>query len=108
MMAARRALLPVAVFAAAVVAHYTWLGLFPEAGSAAECSAPPPGQHVSWPSRYVEGQSYWMGLSYGLALAFTAATFRRYLERRASAARDAAIGGVTLTGLLALAGCFLV
>ena len=38
---------------------------------------------------------------------FAACALRRYRERRLCAARNLAIGGVTFSGFLAVAGCFM-
>ena len=102
----RRALLPLGVFGAAVAAHYLWSGFFPEADPIqsqwAQVAVP-----ASCLKRYLETQSYFLGYSYGLSLAFAAAALRRYRERRSCAARNLALGSITLSGALALAGCFL-
>lgn len=104
----RRAVLPVGVFAAVAVIHYLWLGLFPEQDPVQARWAPVASPAAaSWLTRYVETGSYWLGLSYGLSLAFAAAAFRRYREERLCPARNLAIGGVTLSGALAMAGCYL-
>lgn len=105
----REAVLPLAVFAAAVAAHVVWLGLFPEQPEVQSAWAPlPPEGPESWLPRYVEAQDYWLGYSYGLSLAFAAAAFRRYRRNRSSAAGGLAVGGLTLSGALAVAGCYLV
>lgn len=103
-----RILQPAGVFALVVGVHFVWLGLFPERDPAQNrwlCVAS--AERTSWLARYIESQSYWLGLSYGLSLAFAVAAFRRYRERQLCAARNLAIGGVTLSGVLAVAGCFL-
>lgn len=109
--AIRHALLPCAVFLAVVLLHYLWLGAFPERNAAQArwetVGAPPV---TSWFNRYIETQGYWMGYSYALPLAFAAVALRRYREcreQRACAARNVAIGDVTLSGVVAAAGCFL-
>lgn len=59
---------------------------------------------------YFEAQDYLTGYSYALPLAFAAVALRRYREcrqRRQCGARNAAIGGITLSGVLAGSGCFL-
>lgn len=105
----RRAALPVAVFLASVALHYLWTGYSLERECAQEsrltgegCCAP------SWWAGYVGGRSYWLGYSYGLALAFAAVALRQYREQRMCAARNLALSGITLSGFLAVAGCFLV
>lgn len=103
----RRMLLPIAVFTGVVAVHFVWKGLFPE-------KAPAQNRWLSvaadrsWMRSYIASGSYWLGYSYALPLAFASVAFRRFRERRASAARNLAIGGVTLTGVLAFAGCLLI
>lgn len=107
--AIRRALLPAAVFAAVGALHFTWLGLFPEHDPAqdrwAAVAAP---STTSWVARYLERQDYWLGFSYALPLAFAVAAFRRYREERLCSARTLAVGGLTLSGVLCVVGCFLI
>jgi hypothetical protein len=105
----RRFLLPLGVFVGVVLVHYVWVGLFPEVDPAQARWATLPGVGASsWLHRYLETQSYWLGYSYALSLAFAAAALRRYREKRYCSGKTLALGGVTLTGFLALAGCFLV
>lgn len=104
----QRAIFPAGVFAAVVVVHFVWLGLFPERDPAQNrwvTVVPPAG--VSWLHRYIETQSYWLGFSYALSLAFAAAALRRYREERFCTTRNLAVGGVTFSGFLAVAGCYL-
>lgn len=105
---ARRAILPGIVLAAVFLVHFAYLAVYPEHDPAQdrwlivdEGAQPPLLQ------RYIQTQSYWLGFSYGLSLAFAAVAFRRYREHRFCAARNLAIGGVTLSGFLAVAACFL-
>ena len=105
----RRFLLPLGVFVGVAVAHYIWSGLFPEVDPAQARWATLPGVDApSWLNRYLKTQSYWLGYSYALSLTFAAAALRRYREKRYCSAKTLALGGATLTGFLALAGCFLV
>ena len=100
----RRAILPLVVFSAAAAAHVVWVGLFPE-------QAPAQNQWATvdavargfWWREYTETQSYWLGLSYALPLAFTAVAIRSYREDRRCSDRKLAIGGITLTGLVSFA-----
>lgn len=62
----------------------------------------------SWIQIYLETQSYWLGFSYALSLTFAVYAFRRYREQRYCAAKNLAIGGVTFSGFLAVAGCYLI
>jgi len=103
----RRALLPLGVFVAVAAFHFTWTGLFPERDPTQDRWATVVGQAPSWLRRYIEVQGYWLGFSYALSLVFAAWAFRRYREDHHCAGRNLAIGGVTLTGVLAVAGCYL-
>jgi hypothetical protein len=107
----RRSLLPALVFLSVGLVHYLWLGVFPERDPAqARWQTVPASEDASWFNRYVETQSYWMGYSYALPLAFAAVALRHYREcrqQRACAARNVAIGDVTLSGVAAAASCFL-
>lgn len=104
----RRNVLPAAVFVAVMAAHFLWLGLFPERDpvQARWVTVAKP-DRLPWISSYVETKSYWLSYTYALSLTFAAAALRRYWEQRVRAARNLAIGGVTLSGFLAVAGCFL-
>ncbi len=105
----RRSLLPFSVFLGVVGAHFVWSGLFPEVDPAqARWASMPAAGASSWFNTYLETQGYWLGYSYALSLAFATAALRRYREKRYCSAKTLALGGVTLTGFLALAGCFLV
>ncbi len=57
-------------------------------------------------SLYLQQQDYFMGLSYGLAAAFTVYSFMRF-TRRQRGGLGGTIGGLTMTGILYFAGCFL-
>ncbi len=57
-------------------------------------------------SRYIVQQDYFMGLSYGLAAAFTIYSFLRFTGGQRGSLTGA-IGGLTITGLLYFGGCFL-
>ena len=105
--AVRCAGLPTAAFVAAVAVHFAWVGAFPESDPEQSRWVLLPSQE-SWGARYLEAGAYWMGYSYGLASAFAAAAVRRFLRERSCASRRMAVGGMTFTGGLAVAGCFLV
>jgi len=105
----RRLLLPALVFVAVGLIHFVWLGVFPARDPAqAGWQTVGAAENSSWLSHYSETQSYWLGYSYALSLAFAAVALRRYREQRMCAARNLAVGGITLTGVLAFTGCFLV
>ena len=99
----RRFLLAGLVFGAVLAVHYSYFALF--------------GPHMRWVSLdddpsgsalrfYLESGAIWLGLSYALALGFAAAWLERYREERSCNARTLSIGGVTLSGSLAVAGCY--
>jgi len=100
-------IIPIGVFAAVFASHYLWLGLYPEQNpQQSQWFALP--EENSWFDNYIEGANYWLGYSYGLSAAFAAAAFRNYLNSPCRTAKTFAIGGVTFTGMLAFAGCFLI
>jgi hypothetical protein len=103
----RRAVLPMAVFIGVAVFHFVWLYLFPEQNPVQSRwvpveQGPPPLR------RYMETQSYLLGYSYALAFSFTAVAFRSYREKRSYYAGSIAVGSLTFSGILAVAGCFLI
>ena len=105
----RRLLIPMLVFVAVGLIHFVWSGVFPERDPAQARWQTVDGQEdSSWFNRYLETQNYWRGYSYALSLAFVVVALRRYREQRLCADRNLAIGGVTLSGFLAVAGCFLI
>ena len=103
----RRFLLPLAVFLGVAAAHFAWSILFPEVDPAQARWATLPASEIPWLNRYLETQGYWLGYSYALSLAFVAVALGRYREERFCSAQTLAFGGVTLSGFLALSGCFL-
>jgi hypothetical protein len=105
----KEALLPLGVFTAVFGLHYLWLGLFPEQDPAqARWAVLPPDGTAAWLPKYIQAQSYWLGYSYALSLAFAAVALRRYLRNRSCGAGRFAVGGLTFTGLLSVAGCYLI
>jgi hypothetical protein len=103
----QRALLPLAVFFGVALFHFVWLYLFPEQDPA-QSRWVTVEQGSSPLRRYIETQSYLLGYSYALAFSFTAVAFRRYRERRACHAGSMAVGSLTFSGILAVAGCYLI
>jgi hypothetical protein len=105
----RRVALPVVVFVGVAVVHFVWVGLFPEENPAQQqWMAIPTTVEASWWRSYVESQSYWLGYSYALAFSFAVMALRWYREQGGCTSRNAAIGGFTFSGLLAVGGCFLI
>lgn len=105
----RRLVLPTVGFAAVLGVHFLWLGLFPEQdpAQAAWARVPQP-EGGGWVRRYIETGDYWLGYAYALPLAFALVALRRYRERRFCGAGRLALGGVTLSGALSVASCFLI
>ena len=104
----RRAALPVMVFVVVALVHFLWTNVFPEQSPAqTRWATVLPVEEPSWTGRYVEGQNYWLGYSYALSFAFAAFTFRRYKETNSLSGKTLALGGVTFSGFIAFAGCFL-
>jgi len=102
----RRTLLPVFVFIGVVATHFVWMGIFPDREPVQDRWVTVTADR-SWLRSYFTSGNYWLGYSYAISLAFASVAYRRFREQRATAARSMAIGGVTLTGVLAFAGCFL-
>jgi len=105
----RRLLLPVLMFVMVGSIHFIWSGVFPERNAIQDrWQTVVAEENPSWVNRYLETQSYWLGYSYALSLAFASVAFRRYREKQMCSARNFALGGVTLSGFLGVVGCFLV
>jgi hypothetical protein len=85
-----------------------WHRLFPEGATVRGRWALPEGlPDPGWWRIYVEGQWYYLGLSYALSLAFASWALRQCREDRTRGAGAAAVGGITFSGFLAVAGCYL-
>ena len=65
----KRAALPATVFAAVFALHFLWHGIFPEI-PAEQSRWAVVNTEASWMRTYLESQSYWLGFSYALSLAF--------------------------------------
>ncbi len=104
-----RSVLPLVAFAAVIGVHFIWQGFFPEQDPAQSQWVAVPGQADSdWFRQYIESGGYWFGYSYALSLTFAVVALRRYREQRFCQARNLAVGGLTLSGFLAVAGCYLI
>jgi len=103
----RRALLPLAVFSGVLAAHVAYRTLFPDAAPGQARWATVPTASRSWLELYIRTQACFLGLSYASAAAFAATSFRRYRERQLRSDRNLALGGITVSGFLAVAGCYL-
>lgn len=100
-------LLPIIVFFGVVVLHYFWVGFFPEVDPDQIDWVSVP-MNTSWWSRYFESQEYWLGYSYGSSLAFAVVALQRYRKHKSCYTRNFAIGGITVSSFLAVAGCYLI
>ena len=63
-------------------------------------------ENVSLLSLYFQQQAFFLGFSYALAGAFTIYAILKFIQNRKSGITGL-IGGVTLTGILYIGGCFL-
>jgi len=63
-------------------------------------------ENISLLSSYLKQQDFFLGFSYALAGAFTIYTLLKFLQNRKSSVAGV-IGGITLTGILYIGGCFL-
>lgn len=102
---ARRFPLALGVLGAVLALHFLWFARFgPRTGWVRldDASAPSPLR------AYLETQDVWLGLTYAASFAFAAVTLRRHREERFCSATTLSVGGVTLTGFLAVAGCYLI
>lgn len=99
---------PALVFVGVSAVHFLWHCVFPEQDQIQSQWAEISVVDEQWWDRYVASQSYWLGFSYALSLAFAAHAFRQYRRDRCCVGRKTAIGSMTLTGFLAMAGCFLI
>lgn len=70
------------------------------------CPQPDELEKISLLSLYFKQQDFFLGFSYALAVAFTAHALLKFLQDRNSGIAGVA-GGLTLTGILYAAGCFL-
>ncbi len=102
----RRAVLPCTVFIGVAVFHFAWLYFFPETDPA-QSRWETVVQNTSALDRYIDGQEYLLGYSYALAICFAAVAFRSYRETRLRSAGGFAVGGLSFSGFLAFAGCYL-
>jgi hypothetical protein len=100
------AIVPAAVFLATLSTHYLFLRFFPESAAAQSQWQSDPALPLTL-TRYIENGDHWLGMSYGIMLAFTVTAFRAYRQNRMCEGGALALGGITLTGAFATLGCFL-
>ena len=104
-----RSFLPAMVFIAVAVIHFVWVGLHPEENPAQSRWVPVDDiVKVSWWHRYLASSGVYLGYSYALSLSFASIAIRNFQEKKFAQSRNMAFGGITLTGFLAVAGCFLI
>ena len=98
---------PLAVFVAAFAVHVAWNCFFPDTPQSRwvdlEGSSP---LVMAWQEYWTSG-NYFLGLAYALPLAFALFAYRSYRHVRACHAAGVTVGGITFSGVLAAAGCFL-
>lgn len=103
----RRAILPITVFMTVLIVHFAWLWVFPEQ-DAVQSRWVTLEIEQSPLDLYVENQSYFLGYSYALALSFTVVAIRSYREHQCFTNKKFALGGLTFSWILAVAGCYLI
>jgi hypothetical protein len=106
-MTIKHRLLTLIAFLGTLTIHYVWLGIFPETDPAQSQWVLVPVKH-SWWDLYLETESYWLGYSYALCVAFIIMASQSYLLTRCMTSGRMVVGGMTLTGGLAVFGCFLI
>jgi hypothetical protein len=96
-------------FVATFFVHFTWLNVSPKSDPAQEAwLTVPAAESVGWLNRYIAGQHYWLGYSYALSISFAVYALLIFAETRVTATGRFAIGSISLSGFLAIFGCFLV
>jgi hypothetical protein len=101
MMKMSRILLVALSFAAVFMAHMLW----DKYGQSSSPWRTLPSEQSPW-LQYVDSGKIWLGLSYGLAAAFTVYCLTQLYQYRKRAVAGT-VGGLTLVGFLYAAGCFL-
>lgn len=102
----RAAVWPLIVFVAVFGTHLGWHAVFPESDTGQWVSLAAGAQNPWW-GQYIDAQNYFIGYSYALSLAFAAVAMGRYRRERLCQARNMAAGTVTLSGIFAVTGCYL-
>jgi hypothetical protein len=101
----KRILSCLVMFLVVVSAHAAWISTRPACdGGCSDCGGPPEAVGLSG---YLEGQSYYLGLSYGLSAAFALYALWLFVEGRRAAGAAAAAGGISFAGALSAFGCFM-
>lgn len=103
----RRNAWPVAAFVAVFTAHFIYSGLYAEQAPA-QAGWASVGPAPTWLQSYARSGAFWLGYSYALPIGFALAAFRHYRCTAARCSAKLAMGGLTLSGVLSVGGCFLV
>jgi hypothetical protein len=96
-------------FVVTLLVHFTWLNTFPENEPAQDAWLKvPAAESISWLDRYIAGGHYWMGYAYALSIGFAVYALLLFAATRMKTTGRFAVGGISLSGFLAVFGCFLV
>lgn len=96
-------------FVAALFIHFTWVNSFPESDPAQTAwLTVPAAESLGWLNSYIAGEHYWMGYVYALSIGFAVYALFLFVGTRIENSGRFAIGSISLSGFLAVFGCFLV
>lgn len=96
-------------FVIVLLIHFVWINVFPENDPAQDTwLTVPAAESPGWLDRYIIGEYYWMGYVYALSIAFAVYALLLFIGTRVSSTGRFAIGSISLSGFLAIFGCFLV
>lgn len=96
-------------FVLTLLVHFTWLNVFPESDPAQNAwLTVPAAEPAGWLDRYITGEDYWLGYAYALSIGFAVYALLLFAGTRVAASGRFAIGSISLSGFLAVFGCFLV
>lgn len=99
----------VTTFIVVLIVHFAWINLFPDIEPVQNVwLTVPAAESPGWLDRYIIGEYYWMGYVYALSIAFAAYALLLFMSTRVSSTGRFAIGSISLSGFLAIFGCFLV
>jgi len=104
-----RRIATVMAFVIVLLVHFVWINVFPEIDPAqGSWLTVPAAESPGWLGRYIIGEQYWMGYVYALSIAFAVYALLLFISTRISSTGRFAIGSISLSGFLAIFGCFLV
>jgi hypothetical protein len=96
-------------FVIVFLVHFVWINVFPESEPAQKAwMAVPAAESTGWWDRYWTGEHYWLGYAYALSIGFAVYALLLFVGSRVAATGRFAIGSISLSGFLAVFGCFLV